>query len=128
MKDEDCKLEEGTLESYIGTALWSTTAEEAYDGEFLDEFYSFEDVDEDDLEILRKELCLFIKEHFGLVTSTDRNTDISHFVHNVWLTRNGHGAGFWDGDYANGEALTEACEKLGEVCLYAGDDGKIYKF
>jgi len=53
--------------------------------------------------------------------------------HDFWLTRNNHGAGFWD-RYSNrekhfydvGEALTEACKRFGETWIYLGDDGKIY--
>ena len=34
--------------------------------------------------------------------------------HDFHLTRNGHGAGFWDGDYPeHGDKLTEACEPYG---------------
>jgi hypothetical protein len=45
-----------------------------------------------------------------------------------WLTRNGHGAGFWDGDWPEkqGEALTELAEEFGELNVYVGDDGKLY--
>lgn len=47
--------------------------------------------------------------------------------HDFWLTRNGHGAGFWDSDWpVNGEALTEACESYRQVDLYVGDDGRVY--
>ena len=48
--------------------------------------------------------------------------------HDFWLTRNGHGAGFWDGDWPEeaGERLTEAAEKTGYMELYVGDDGFIY--
>jgi len=46
--------------------------------------------------------------------------------HDYWLTRNGHGAGFWDrGIGGIGEKLSEAC-RYTEVCVYAGDDGKVY--
>jgi len=32
--------------------------------------------------------------------------------HDFWLTRNGHGAGFWDGDWPEtGDALTEASKE-----------------
>jgi hypothetical protein len=34
--------------------------------------------------------------------------------HDFFLTRNGHGAGFWDGDYKNGEKLTEIAKSFGE--------------
>jgi hypothetical protein len=48
--------------------------------------------------------------------------------HDFWLTRNGHGAGFWDGDWAEPAAtkLTDAAHAMGEVNLYVGDDGKVY--
>lgn len=48
--------------------------------------------------------------------------------HDLWLTRNGHGAGFWDGDWpeALGEQLTEIAHGLGERHLYRGDDGLLY--
>jgi hypothetical protein len=53
--------------------------------------------------------------------------DMRKAGHDFLLTRNEHGAGFWDGDYgADGEALTEACRDFGHVDLYTGDDGVLY--
>jgi len=54
--------------------------------------------------------------------------DSEYAGQDFWLTRNGHGAGFWDGDLPDeaGEALTEACKRFGETWLYLGDDGLIY--
>lgn len=48
--------------------------------------------------------------------------------HDFWLTRNGHGAGFWDGDWPEPHAsiLTEASKTFGETDLYIGDDGKVH--
>ena len=48
--------------------------------------------------------------------------------HDFWLTRNSHGAGFWDGDWPEPYAtqLTEAAKEFGEFNLYLGDDGRIY--
>jgi hypothetical protein len=47
--------------------------------------------------------------------------------HDFWLTRNRHGAGFWDRGYGEaGKQITEVCRKFGEVNVYLGDDGKIY--
>ncbi len=46
----------------------------------------------------------------------------------LFLTRNGHGAGFWDrGLGIIGKRFTEAAKDLGEIYLYVGDDGKIYQ-
>lgn len=39
--------------------------------------------------------------------------------HDFWLTRNQHGAGFWDGDYPRfGDALTKLCESFVECWAY----------
>ena len=50
--------------------------------------------------------------------------------HDFLLTRNGHGAGFWDGDWSdvNGAAdkLTMAAQSFECFGLYLGDDGMIY--
>jgi hypothetical protein len=47
--------------------------------------------------------------------------------HDFWMTRQGHGCGFWDGDWPQrGEVLTEAAKKFAHLDLYEGDDGKLY--
>lgn len=54
--------------------------------------------------------------------------------HDFWLTRNGHGAGYWDrdellsgdGDETLRRRLTDAAEKAGGAYLYQGDDGATY--
>ncbi len=43
-----------------------------------------------------------------------------------WLTRNRHGAGFWDGAWEKGEELTDAAHLYGPRSLMVGDDGKLY--
>jgi hypothetical protein len=46
----------------------------------------------------------------------------------MWLTRNGHGTGFWDrGLGERGDALTKSAESFGDAVLYVGDDGRIYQ-
>jgi hypothetical protein len=48
--------------------------------------------------------------------------------HDFWLTRNHHGAGFWDrgaGDV--GKRLAEAARLCGARELYLGVDGKVYQ-
>ena len=48
--------------------------------------------------------------------------------HDFWLTRNGHGAGFWDGDWSEpyGGMLSKGSEHYGAFETYLGDDGKIH--
>lgn len=46
--------------------------------------------------------------------------------HDFWLTRNGHGSGFWDRGYgAAGDRLSDAARAYGVAELYTGDDGYI---
>jgi len=58
----------------------------------------------------------------------DGGTDSAQGGHDFWLTRNGHGAGFWDGDWPEPYAarLNETAHSFGEFDLWLGDDGKIY--
>lgn len=43
--------------------------------------------------------------------------------HDLWLTTQGHGTGFWDRGLGNiGKSLTEKCEKLG-LHIFANDNG-----
>ena len=48
--------------------------------------------------------------------------------HDIWLTRNRHGAGFFDHFYDSDmeQALTKAAQELKEVNLYIGDDYMLY--
>ena len=45
--------------------------------------------------------------------------------HDIWLTRNRHGAGFFDHSYENEQKLTDAAQTLKEVDLYINDDMKL---
>lgn len=38
--------------------------------------------------------------------------DESQIGHDFWLTRCGHGTGFWDRDLPNGDAISEICENF----------------
>lgn len=53
--------------------------------------------------------------------------DVEHAGHDFWLTRNGHGAGFWDRGMGEvGDRLSAKAEKWGTVDLYIGDDGQVW--
>lgn len=47
-----------------------------------------------------------------------RNWDSCQFGHDFWLTRNGHGAGFWDRGFPEGAALTKAAKSFGSIDIY----------
>ena len=44
-----------------------------------------------------------------------------------WLTRNGHGAGFWDRELGRfGDAITASAERFKTLDVVVGDDGQLY--
>ena len=111
------ELDTFTLQ-YLETALWSSTdnADEC-GGEPLDANYGVEDFTRAAL-VQAVQDCKDFQEANEDMLGTDGNDD-SRAGHDFWLTRNGHGAGFWDGDWpTHGDTLTVASKVYGEVYLY----------
>ncbi len=111
------------LVSYIECALWASTDE---DGEPLDGLYSRDDLAESAVASMREDVVDFLDslERDGVDVSS---LDDSQIGHDLWLTRNRHGAGFWDrGLGALGDDLTKRAHAYGESDLYVGDDGALY--
>lgn len=105
-------------QAYIEAALWSSTDD---GGEPLDDKYTVADIHPDTLAVMVADCAKFQAEN-DLSECGE-----SQAGHDFWLTRNCHGAGFWDGDWPEtGDALTLASKAYGEVYLYVGDDGRIY--
>jgi hypothetical protein len=109
---------------YIIAALWSTTDDNNYEGDFLDKNYTVEDIHADTLAKIIEDCAKFQMENSNDIG--DRYEDAGH---DFLLTRNHHGCGFWETpDWAKeaGERLTEAADKFGEFDLYVGDDCLIH--
>jgi hypothetical protein len=63
----------------------------------------------------------------GGCNRSNEYSELEQAGHDFWLTRNLHGAGFWDGDWPEvGDKLTAISEQFGELWAYLGDDGLIY--
>lgn len=113
--------------AYIECALWSSTdnADPETGGEPLDKNYDIEDITRETLEHMIKDCADFQQANTGLLESAG---DASQNGHDFWLTRNGHGAGFWGRGYRKyvGDTLSDASKAYGCFDLYVGDDDKIY--
>ena len=109
------------LEQYLVTALWSSIDDKENP---FDDNYSIDDFSEKALKQADKDCDLFIEKAGDLLNGFD-DTDIAH---DFWLTRQRHGAGFWDGDYPDeiGDKLTEIANDFRELYIYVGDDGQLY--
>lgn len=106
--------------SYIECALWSSTDD---DGEPLDGRYNSDDIAESAIEAMAKDCAEFQEANAELLAPIDSE----QAGHDFWLTRNRHGAGFWDRGLGDvGKQLTDASHAYGTCDLYIGDDGKIY--
>lgn len=126
------RMDEFTL-AYFETALWSSTDEsDESGGEPLDANYDIEDFAPETSEKMIAD-CADFQERFGPLIEDDESPEIEKHGrwelagHDFWLTRGGHGAGFWDGGWPkHGDELTKATEEYGEFNLYVGDDGLIH--
>ncbi len=112
---------------YLVTALWSSTDESREDGgDPMDANYGIEDIEPDAIAAAVLD-CDRFRELAGDLL--DESDDPTQAAHDFWLTRNGHGAGFWDGDWPEGgDRLTAICKGFGESHLSVGDDGRIYHY
>jgi hypothetical protein len=113
------------LDSYIECALWSTTDESREDGgDPLDDNYGPEDLTPACLAVMRADCAGFLAycAEIGLDVAELADAQMGH---DFWLTRNGHGAGFWDRGLGElGDKLSKAARIWGSVGLYVGDDGR----
>ena len=109
------------IDHYLIAALWSSIDDHE---DPLDKNYSTSDIETDSLVRVGIAVDKFIKKAGPLL----EGLDLEHVGHDFWLTRNGHGAGFWDGDYEKelGKKLTEISKEFGASDMYVGDDGLLY--
>jgi hypothetical protein len=105
-------------QQYLETALWSSSDE---DGSPLDDQFDVSDFAPEAIQQAEKDCLDFLS------TNDVGDLDEGDVGHDFWLTRNRHGAGFWDrGLGALGDRLTKAAHAYGECDIYLGDDGKLY--
>lgn len=123
---------ERMVTAYIDCALWCTSDESTPSGGYpLNRNYDRSDIHPDTLEAIYSDCNVFLHrlpEHVrGVITNY--SNELERCGHDLWLTRNGHGAGFWDGDWIEPIAslLTREAKRMGEVNLYVGDDWRIHQ-
>lgn len=105
---------------YIAAALWSSTGN---DERPLDDSYGPSDLAPETVAKMQEDCKTFFEAN-----EENIGWNVAGAAHDFWLTRNRHGAGFWDGDWPEPEAtrLTDAAHAFGGCDLYVGDDGRLY--
>lgn len=114
------------IQAYAECALWSSTDEsDTEDGNMgppLDDAYCVDDIAPDTMSSMRTDCAAFIEANEADLEGMDPE----QAGHDFWLTRNGHGAGFWDrGLGAKGDRLSDASHVYGSVYLYA-HEGQVH--
>lgn len=111
-----------TLQSYLTAALWSSTDDDCIP---LDDNYGIYDISQESIKDQETQLTDFLTANAADIAESGMPLEL--VAYDFWLTRNGHGAGFWDrGLGAVGDRLTQAAEVYGSVYVYTGDDGMLY--
>ena len=119
--------------AYLTCALWSSNDEsDESGGEPFDANYSLEDIDATAISVADG-LCRAWVDMVGLLPTEGVEIDATpeQIGHDLWLTRNGHGAGFWDrpelyGSQSLADTFSDAARLLGGLDVALGDDGAIY--
>lgn len=107
---------------YIACALWASCDD---NGEPLDSVYSIDDINKKSLLAQYREWSEFAQDNAELIAQSGLSP--MDCAHDFWLTRNRHGAGFWDRGIGNiGKQLTDRARDCGSVDAIIGDDGSIY--
>jgi hypothetical protein len=129
---------DAVLAAYIECALWaSTDNSDDSGGDPMDDNYGPDDLAPETLETMRADVSAFLEEvesagmfpeyNHPRAVHEDEFSDDAMFGHDFWLTRNHHGAGFWDRGLGEiGDKLTRMSQVHGTADLYIGDDGKVY--
>lgn len=136
-------MKTNTLDSftraYLAAALFSSLDGSRPDGgDPLDQNYGITDFAPAALEMAIRDCARFQRDNAediaaGCTRGSGEYSPWEQAGHDFWLTRNGHGAGFWDGDWQDGNGdksranrLTASAKGFGEVDPYVGDDGAIH--
>lgn len=123
------------IDAYVECALWSSHGpeEEPYSCEVLDDLFGPDDISPECMDAMRADCLDFIGSNasdlleYCARMKCEQWSGESRAGHDFWLTRCGHGTGFWDRGLGDlGYRLDDAASVYAGVDLYPGDDGRIY--
>lgn len=110
--------------AYIEAALWSSYIcdEDGNEIEPMDSNHGPEDIAVTSLKRIISDCMEFQEDNNRDLLEADKlpHYDMSHAGHDFWLTRNRHGAGYWDSGLGKeiGDRLTNAAHAWGEIHLH----------
>ncbi len=120
--------------AYIACALWSSSVcnESGIELYPIDTYFGLGDIHEDCLAQMIEDCEAFQEleaERLNFIYHGTIGYDEAKAGHDFWLSRNGHGAGFFDrGLGIQGQKLQESARIYGSVNLDVDDDSKVRCF
>ena len=111
----------------LETLLWSSRV----DDDHADQFEASQELKDrvgDDFARFEDKLNEVMPDFDIVEDCTIQCDEFERLEHDFILTINGHGAGFWDGDWKSGDKLTELCKHFQAIEVYLGDDNLLYPF
>ena len=111
--------------AYAESALWATTD---HNSEPLNKRFDTDSFSESVwLKILSQCADFLSRPEVQQLTDNWDMEDYRQAGHDFFLTRNRHGAGFWDGHWGDsGKPLTDLSHQFGESQPYDNCDGELY--
>ena len=102
---------------YLTCALWADGPE--------DDLWTVDEVSPELKKQMLEDCSEFIRLTYPRAAGV---VDCEALAHDFWLTRQGHGAGFFDRGYTQEleDFLCETASLFGECYIYRGDDGILY--
>lgn len=107
------------VDSYLETALWADSDEDNADFEGK----TINDVDPQSRVEAQADIEKFISIAQQQAPEELATYDASQLGHNIWLSRNGHSAGFFDD---NNDKLQDIARNMKGKYMYVGDDQAVY--
>lgn len=109
--------------AYLECALWSSLDD---NGEPMDQSYSVDDLAPETVEAAIADCREFVAQNKCELDESGLLAEDAGF--SFWLSRNGHGAGFFtcSGPESVLADLQRAARGFGACDFYSGDDGRIY--
>lgn len=134
---------EAFVNGYIECALWSSSDVSDDNPDHNYETLQGLELSDKARLVLTSHAVAFYWQHFTLLHAAieaSEDNDWAQAGHDLWLTHNGHGAGFWDGDWGQdagtwaeenaptfGDVLTLKAHTYKEIDLYVADyDKKVH--
>lgn len=127
------------MKQYLETALWSSNdwddQDECGNPTQFDEKFGIGDFTDEAVQSAIDDCVRFLEllgetdcpDFENLLEAAYGYGDDEDLGHDFWLTRGGHGAGFWDGDYGDyGDAITKVVhDNFSEVTPMVESNGKV---